>query len=135
MAAPSVSAAIAPLIPIVLHLTGQFTASAAAIAEFRLPQGCRIVRIGASAQAKGGTHGTTTLDVTKGGTSVLSAAIDLKTAAAGAWTEGTLAKAATADVGVDAAKEAEMQVNLVVTGGTSPTIDNVTVQIDICPVQ
>ena len=134
MVAPAVSAQIGTIVPIVVHLSGTHTASVANAAKFRVPQACRVVRVAATAQAKGGTQGTSTLQVQQGAsTNLLSAAIDLATPAADTWTEGTLAKANTNDLGVRLEKETEVTVDLVISGGASPTLSHITVQIDIVP--
>lgn len=133
MVAPSISAQVAPVIPIVVHLSGTYNTSVANAAKFRVPQGCRVVRIAATAQAKGGTQGTSTIQVQQATTALLSSAIDIGTPAADTWTEGVLAKANTYDLGVRLEKEAEVTVDLVITGGSSPTLTHLTVQIDVVP--
>jgi hypothetical protein len=86
----------AHVVVIPLHITGAVSATTAGIVKFNMPFACDLVGVGASAQAISGT--TNTVDVKLGGVSVLSSAITI--AAAGTYTEGTIATTAITDEGV-----------------------------------
>jgi hypothetical protein len=96
-----------------LHITGAISATVAGIAKFNMPFPCDLVGVGASAQAISGT--TNTVDVKLGGVSVLSAPITI--AAAGTYTEGTIATTAITDEGA-----ITVDVNIVATSLTHTTV-------------
>lgn len=116
------------VVPIVVTLARQFTTTAAAVIRFKAAQRFRVVRFAANMRAKGGTHGTSTADLKVATVSILSALPNLAAAAAGVLTEGTLAAAS---VVVNA--EQEVTIDLNISGGTAPTMDDVTIQIDVIP--
>ena len=89
------SVASGQVVFIPLHITGTISATVTSIAKFNMPMPCDLVGVGANAQALVGT--TNTIDVKLGGVSVLSAPITI--AAAGTYTEGTIATAAITDEG------------------------------------
>lgn len=99
-----------------LHVSGQYTATTAAVARFALPFKGKLVGVGASARASGGTTPTLTVDVKAGGSTLLSAPISVT---AGAYAEGTITTSAVAD-------EAAITVDLTI-GGTSPTWNDITI--------
>ena len=103
-----------------LHVCRQITASVTAIFRFKMPAKATLIGVSASARASGGTTPTLTVDLLETGVSVLSAPIAVT---AGAVAEGTITDKELAD-------EAVMTVNLAVTG-TTPTWDDITVQIDM----
>lgn len=102
-----------------------FTASTQ---KLRMPEKGKIIGITLNVGQRGGTHATSTVQVQNGATSLLAAAFDVA-----ALTPGTpvdkedTALAAAAD---SVAKDSELRVVVAVTGGTSPTWADVTVQID-----
>jgi uncharacterized protein with FMN-binding domain len=83
----------AQVVYIPFHVSGAISATVVAIARFKMPMPCDLIGVGASAQAIVGT--TNTIDVKKGGTTVLSAPITI--AAAGTYTEGTITVPAVGD--------------------------------------
>lgn len=108
---------------VVLALGGQKTTSASSF--FYNISAMRVTNVEFSLGATGGVHGTTTADVKDDGVSILSAAKDLSAATAGSKTSGTLSTAA----GVTIAAGSKIELELVMTGGTNPTLDDVTVTI------
>jgi hypothetical protein len=102
------------------HISGQYTATTAGVIRFAIPFKARLVGVGASARASGGTTPTLTVDVLVGGTTLLSAPI---TVTAGAYAEGTISTAAIADEGA-------VTVDLTI-GGTSPTWNDITVVLTL----
>jgi hypothetical protein len=89
------------------------SATVAGIAKFNMPFPCDLIGVGASAQAISGT--TNTVDVKLGGVSVLSSAITI--AAAGTYTEGTIATTAITDEGA-----ITIDINIVGTSLTHTTV-------------
>lgn len=134
MARPSVSAGlglkVATLI-VTLAPLGALTAFAAMSLKLRMPQRGKILGMSLNVAARGGTHVTSAVDVSNAGTSLLAAAFDID-----ALTPGTIvdkegsALAAGAD---DVAKDAEIRITSTEAGGTSPTWQGATVQIDYLP--
>lgn len=122
-AAPQLPAIGAALQVLTFHLAGQYTASKTGIVKFNAPFDLRVLYVEAAIQAKGGTQGTTTLQILNAGTGVTNA-MDLGTPAAGTVVEATLTAAQQ-----NVAKDAAITADLVITGGTSPTIDHVTLVI------
>jgi hypothetical protein len=106
--------------PIVLHVSGQYTATTTAVARFNVPFRCKLIGVGASARASGGTSPTLTVDVKAAGTTVLSAPI---TVTAATYTEGTITTSAIAD-------EAAITVDFTI-GGTSPTWNDMVVVLTV----
>lgn len=102
------------------HISGQYTATTTAVVRFALPFPAKLVGVGASARASGGTTPTLTVDLKAGGTTVLSAPISVT---AGSFTEGTVATSALAD-------EAAITVDLTI-GGTSPTWNDIVVFVTV----
>lgn len=108
------------VVAIPITLAGQRTATAAAVAGFKLPFPAKVIGVSASARASGGTSPTLTVDVKEAGTSILSAPVSVT---AGAYAEATVSDSALAD-------EAAITVDLAI-GGTSPTWDDITVFITV----
>lgn len=110
---------------------GALVAFAAGSLKLRMPATGKVIGITMNVAARGGTHVTSTIDVTKGGTSLLAAVFDVAGATQGTPVdkEGT-ALAAAADV---VAKDAEIAITCAESGGTSPTVRGLTVQIDYVP--
>lgn len=121
MAVQNISAGVAAVQSVYMSCRPQLTATVAGLFKWRAPQGARIIGVSAEMRAKGGTHATTTLTVKRNSDTVST--IDAAAMVAGTRTEGTIAntKLANGD---------EITVDLTVTGGTSPTIDDLRVQID-----
>lgn len=110
--------AVPGVVVIPFHVSGQYTATTANVITFAMPFKCRLIGVGATARASGGTSPTLTVDVLDDSVSVLSAAISIT---AGTYSEGTIANAVVAD-------ESVMTVTLTI-GGTSPTWNDITVLI------
>ena len=119
-ATPNVTVGAGQVVVIPFHISGQYTSSTTAVIRFAMPFPCTILGVGASARASGGTSPTLTVDLLKGGVSVLSSAFSVT---AGAYSEGTVSTSAVAD-------ESAMTVNLAI-GGTSPTWNDITVFITV----
>lgn len=102
-----------------------FTASTQ---KLRMPEKGKIIGITLNVGQRGGTHATSTVQVQNGATSLLGAAFDVAALTPGTPVdkEGTDLAAAADSV----AKDSELRVVVAVTGGTSPTWADVTVQID-----
>lgn len=122
-AAPALPAIGSDLQVLTFHLSGQYTASKTGIVKFNAPFDLRILYVEVAIQAKGGTQGTSTVQVLNAGTGVTNA-MDIGTPAAGTVVEATLTAAQQS-----VAKDAALTVDLVITGGTSPTIDHISVVI------
>lgn len=108
------------VVVIPFHISGQYTTTTTAVVRFALPFPAKLVGVGASARASGGTTPTLTVDLKAGGTTVISAPISVT---AGAYAEGTVATSALAD-------EAAITVDLTI-GGTSPTWNDIVVFITV----
>lgn len=99
-----------------IQISGQYTATTAAVAKFKMPFPATVVHASATARASGGTTPTLTVDIKEGASSILSSAISIT---AGTISDGTLSDTALAD-------EAAVSVDLTI-GGTNPTWDDITV--------
>lgn len=108
------------VVVIPITLAGQRTATTAAVALWKMPFPCKLIGVGASARASGGTTPTLTVDLQAGGVSLLSAPISVTAAT---YTEGTIATSVIAD-------EASMTIDLAITG-TNPTWDDITVFLTV----
>jgi hypothetical protein len=119
-ATPNFSASNPSVVVMPFHISGQYTATTAAVVKFNIPFKAKVIGVGASARASGGTSPTLTVDLKNGVTSMLSAPIAVT---AGAYAEGTLTTTTLAD-------EATVNVDLAITG-TSPTWNDITVLITL----
>jgi len=100
-------------------------------AKIQMPETGKIIAITANVAAKGGTPGTDTLDVTAAATSLLAAVFNLNTIVAGTPVQKVSTDlSATAD---EVAKDTELRFTTAQSGGSSPTVALVTVQIDYVP--
>lgn len=108
-------------VPLSLTVTRQLIATTAALRKTKVPWPFDIIAVYASCRAKGGTITAFTVDVKVAGVSVLTVPIDLGAVAAGVTVKGTNA-AQTADKPA----EAEVTVDLTLTG-TGPTTDDLDV--------
>lgn len=113
---PNLSVAVPGVFVMPFHVSGQYTATTAAVVRFALPFPAQLVSAQATARASGGTSPTLTVDVKTGGTTVLSAPIAVT---AGSVAFGTVTTSALAD-------EAAMTVDLTI-GGTSPTWNDIVI--------
>lgn len=106
-------------------------APAASTQKMRIPANLKVIGVTANAGQKGGTFGTTAIDVQVGGVTILTTTIDAAAAVAGTPVdrEGSGLAAGAASV----AKDAILSVVVTTSGGTSPTWADVTVQIDAIP--
>lgn len=108
---------------IVLHRTTQLTTTdLVGMFAWRPPQNIQVLGFSVVARAKGGTHASTVFDLMAGAT--LVASVNLTAVAAGAV--GEAATIASENVAADTL----LTVNFTETGGTTPTLDDVSVQID-----
>jgi hypothetical protein len=119
-ATPNFSASNPSIVVMPFHISGQYTATTAAVVKFNIPFKAKVIGVGASARASGGTSPTLTVDLKNGATSMLSAPINIT---ALTYTEGTLTTTTLAD-------EATVNVDLNI-GGTSPTWNDITVLITL----
>lgn len=119
-ATPNYSIAVPGVVVIPFHVSGQYTATTSGVVRFAMPFKCRLVGIGASARASGGTSPTLTVDLLDDGVSSLSSPISVT---AGSYTEGAVANAVIGD-------ESVMTVNLTI-GGTSPTWNDITILLTV----
>lgn len=115
-----------------LTLTGMtLEALVARTAKLIMPEKGKIIAVTANVAAKGGTPGTDTLDVTAGATSLLAATFNLNTIVAGTPVQKDGAGlSATAD---SVAEGTELRFTTAQSGGTSPTLALLTVQVDYVP--
>lgn len=120
-AAPAFPGGGSAVMPLTFHLSGQFTASKTGIVKFSAMD-MRVLYVTASIQAKGGTQGTTTLTVNNGASAVTNA-MDLS------GTAGTIVEATLVTAQRNVAKNTAITADLVITGGSSPTIDHITLVI------
>jgi hypothetical protein len=104
-----------------LHLSGQYTANRTAIARLKLPFAADLVGVSASARASGGTTPTLTVDVQKGGVTMLAAPVAVT---AGAVAEATIVASS------QIADESVITIDLAI-GGTTPTWDDITVNLTL----
>jgi hypothetical protein len=122
-AAPQLPPPGSSVLIIPIHVSGQYNASKTNLVKFPAPFDLRVLYVTAAIQAKGGTQGTTTLTVLNAGQAVTNA-MDLGTPAAAAVVEATLVGAQQ-----NVAKDAAITADLVITGGSTPTIDNITLMV------
>lgn len=103
----------------------------AATLKLRMPQRGKVVGITLNVGQRGGTHGTSTVQVQNAGTSLLGAAFDVAalTPATPVDKEGSNLAAAADEI----LKDAELRIIVAVAGGSSPTWADATVQIDYVP--
>lgn len=132
MSALNISTAVGAVIPIILPLTGTFTAPVAGLVKFRAPHKGAIVRVGASVKSQAGTA-TLTVDVQKTGVSILDAPIDLQAVADETYVESGLVLDHENDLGTLVAADEEITVDLGITGAGAETCSHITVQIDFLP--
>jgi hypothetical protein len=99
--------------------------------KLRMPERGKVVGVTMNVGARGGTHSASAIDVTAGATSLLAAPFDVEAATPGTPVdkEGSALSSAAADV----AKDTALAVVLSESGGTSPTVTALTVQIDYVP--
>lgn len=102
------------------HISGQYTATTAAVVRFKLPYAVKLVGVSATARASGGTTPTLSVDVKEAGTTVLSAPVAVT---AGAVSEGTVSDSLLAD-------ESIITADLTI-GGTSPTWNDIVLLLTV----
>jgi hypothetical protein len=119
MASPALPSIGSAMLVFPFHFSGQFNASKTNLAKFNAPFDMQLLYANCSIQAKGGTQGTTTLQVKHAGNGVTNA-MDIGTPAAATVVEATLTPSEQ-----DVDKDGAVSVDLVITGGASPTIDNI----------
>lgn len=119
-ATPNYSASAPGVMVIPMHISGQYTATTVAVAKWNMPFKCRLIGVGASARASGGTTPTLTVDLKAAGSTLLTAPI---TVTAATYTEATVGAGAIAD-------EAAMTIDLTI-GGTSPTWNDIVIFITV----
>ncbi len=106
------------VIPIALG--GQYTATAATV-KFVMPFKAEVLGVSATARASGGTGPILEVDVTEGGTSILSSPMSIT---AGSVTEGTVSDTSIAD-------ESTLGIQLNIRGVDSPTWNDITTLMTI----
>lgn len=111
---------VEPVAVVPIFISGQRTTTTTSVIKFALPYKAKLIGVSATARASGGTTPTLTVDVLKGGTTVLSAPIAIT---AGTVGEGTVSVSALAD-------ESVITVDLTI-GGTNPTWDDITVLLTV----
>lgn len=99
--------------------------------KIAMPEKGKIIAITANVAAKGGTPGTDTLDVLAGATSLLAATFNLNTIVAGTPVEKVGAALSSAADSV--AADTVLSLVTAQSGGTSPTVAGLDVQIDYIP--
>lgn len=122
-ASPLMPALGSSVMPLTFHLSGTIAAGTyTGIVSFRAPFDMQALYVTVVNQAEGGTQGTSTLGCLNAGT-LFTNAVDL-TGTPGTVLEATLVAAQQA-----IAKDATVTCDLAITGGTAPTISNITVTI------
>jgi hypothetical protein len=111
----------AAVLPLLVHLSGQYTANRTAVARVRLPFAADLVGVSVSARASGGTAPTLTVDVQKGGVTMLAAPVAVT---AGAVAEATIVAAS------QIADESVITIDLAI-AGTTPTWDDIDVLLTL----
>jgi len=96
-----------------------------------LPCKAKIIGVRLNVNRKGGTFSVGTLDVLAGGVSILSAVFDVAAMVAGTPIDKEIADLTAAAAAV--AANTEVTFTTAVSGGSSPTWADVTVQIDYMP--
>jgi hypothetical protein len=117
---PDFATTVPGVVVLPFHISGQYTATTAAVVRFNMPFRSRLVSVQASARASGGTAPTLTVDVLEAGVTVLSAPV--------AVTAGAVAFATLSDTVI--ADEAAVTVTLTI-GGTSPTWNDIVVILTV----
>lgn len=125
MAAPNASPAAGVLIQSWhWHSRTQLTTTdLVAMGKFVAPMPIKVVAFSVVARAKGGTHAASLFELKVGSTVIASQ--DMVAVAAGTVADGTVVAAA-----ADIAKGAALQLDFTETGGTTPTLDDVSIQVD-----
>ena len=103
-----------------IHISGQYTATIADVAQFKIPFKGHVLGVSATSRASGGTSPTLTVDVQEAGTTILSSPFAIT---AGTVAEGTVTDSSLAD-------ESIITIDLTI-GGTSPTWDDITVLLTV----
>lgn len=103
----------------------------AATLKLRMPQTGQVIGVTLNVGQRGGTHATSTVDVRNGAATLLGAVFDVAalTPATPVDKEGANLAAAAASV----AKDSTINIVVAVSGGSSPTWADATVQIDYIP--
>ncbi len=120
-APPQYGAGSACPLVIPFHISGQYTATTASVVKFNMPYKATLDQVQTTARASGGTSPTLTVDLKKGGTSVLSSAISVT---AGTVSTGTVSTAA---FSADDVVTADLTI-----GGTSPTWNDISLVLVFC---
>ncbi len=123
MAAPVIGPGVGVVQSKVFYLNGQFTTTVADVVKWYTAQKIKVLAVSYVTRAKGGTHGTSTVAVKQGANAI--ATLDVAATAAGTRLDGTVSSTyAVVDKGV------EVGVTVTLSGGTLPTLDDVSVQVD-----
>lgn len=121
--------------PVTLAGAGALIAFAAATIKIRMPESGYLVGAELNLGARGGTHVTSAIDVQDDGVSVLTTPFDVDALTPGTPVEkvgAALTNSATG--GPLIAKDSVISIILTEAGGTSPTYQAATVQLDYVPV-
>lgn len=128
MAAPTISPAVGPVLTQTFFVDVQLTTTDyTALVKFLAPQKMKVLACSVVSRAKGGTHAATVFSFKQGSNEI--SAIDVAAVAAGTRADGTISSTYAV-----VAKGTEVSVDFTETGGTTPTLDDVTLQIDYIPV-
>lgn len=112
----------------IFHYAGLTTVDLVAMIKFRAPTHMQVERFSATARVKSGTHLASVFDLLDDGVTVLAAAgLDFASTAgdAGARVTATLAAGA-----ARIAAGSEVTINFTETGGTTPVLTDIDLQID-----
>ncbi len=110
-------------------LAGQpLTAFAAHTLKWTMPERGKIIGVRLNVGLRGGTHVTSALDITAGGTSILAAAFDVDALTPATPVDKEIASLAAG--AADIAANTEMTIAITEASGTNPTWADVTVQIE-----
>jgi hypothetical protein len=111
--------------------SGPARAFASGTRKVRMPGSGKIIGITFNAQAKAGTHSTSTIDVQDDGVSLLVAPINVAAAVAG--TPVDVEGAALAAIAANVRKDSVISIVMAEAGGAGPTWQGADLQIDWTP--
>ena len=124
MAAATISPAVGVVQTVVFYLKGQFTTTdLTAIAKWLTAQKVKVLAVSGVARAKGGTHVSSVFAVKQGTNAIAS--LDIGAVAAGTRVDGTVSSTYAA-----VAKGVEVSIDFTEASGTTPTLDDVSIQVD-----
>jgi hypothetical protein len=119
---PSMPGVSSPVYPVAFHISGQWSASKTGIVNFNTPFPIRVLYTTVMTRAKGGTQGTSTVTC-KNNTNAFTDAMDIS------GTAGTVVEATLVAAYQSIASNTKVICDLAISGGSSPTIDDITLVI------